>query len=130
MLFDEMWYTYSRRQHWLSNMWSVIKIIMWKTRSMIERSTVQRNYFEGYKFCGFRCFPAKCKNYFRENEWTPIVTWLNYACNTWDLFSVKSKFWQICKIYSPQNICAVRYWVAKNTFTLKYCTKVRWLIRW
>ena len=38
-------------------------------------------YFEGYKFCGFQCFPAKRENYFHKNERTPIVTWLNYACN-------------------------------------------------
>ena len=54
--------------------------------------------FEGYKFYGFRCFPAKCKNYFCENEWMPIVTWLNYACKSQNLFSMKSKFWQIHKI--------------------------------
>ena len=65
---------------------------MWKTRLMIERSTVQRKYFEGYKFRRFRCFPAKHENYFRKNEWMPIVTWLNNACNLRNLFSVKSKF--------------------------------------
>ena len=69
---------------------------------------VQHKYFEGYKFRGFCCFPAKHENYFRENEQTPIVLWLNYACNLQNLFSVKSKFWQICEIYSPQNICAVQ----------------------
>ena len=71
--------------------------------------TIQHKYFKGYKFHeihGFHCFPAKRKNYFRKNEWTPIVTGLNYACN---LFPAKSKFWQICKIYSPGNICAVWY---------------------
>ena len=36
--------------------------------------TVQHKYFEGYKFRGFRCFPAKHENYFRENERTPIVS--------------------------------------------------------
>ena len=64
--------------------------------------------FWGYKFRWFCCFPAKRKNNFCKNEWTPIITWLNYACNLWNLFSVKSKFWQICKIYSPRNICAVQ----------------------
>ena len=55
-------------------------------------STVQRKYFEGYKFRRFCCFPAKCENYFRKNERTPIVMWLNYACNLQNLFSMKAKF--------------------------------------
>ena len=55
-------------------------------------NTVQRKYFEGYKFRRFHCFPAKCENYFRENERTPIVMWLNYACDPRNLFSAKSKF--------------------------------------
>ena len=74
-----------------------------------HETTVQHKYFEGYKFHGFHCSPAKHKNYFRENEWTPTVTWLNYACNLRNLFTAKSKFLQICEIYSPQNICAVQY---------------------
>ena len=59
--------------------------------SFFSRSTVytiQHKYFEGYKF---RCFPTKCKNYFHKNEQTPIVTWLNYACDLWNLFFVISK---------------------------------------
>ena len=55
-------------------------------------NTVQRKYFEGYKFRRFHCFPAKRKNYFCKNEQTPIVMWLNYACDPRNLFSTKSKF--------------------------------------
>ena len=36
-------------------------------------NTVQCKYFKGYKFRGFRCFPAKRENYFHENERMPIV---------------------------------------------------------
>ena len=54
--------------------------------------TVQLKYFKGYKFHRFRCFPAKRKNYFFENEWTPIVTWLNYACNPRNFFPRNQNF--------------------------------------
>ena len=44
-----------------------------KFATLNDYSTVQRKYFEGYKFRGFRCFPAMSKNYFRENERMPIM---------------------------------------------------------
>ena len=46
-----------------------------------SRATEQCKYFEGYNFRGFCFFPAKRENYFHENEWTPTVMWLNYACD-------------------------------------------------
>ena len=69
-----------------------------------HETTIQHKYFEGYKFHRFCCSPAKLKNYFCENEWMPTVTWLNYSCNLRKLFSVKSKFLQIRKVYSPHTV--------------------------
>ena len=95
-------------------------ILGWKGTRLNIIITVQCKYFEDYKFHGFHCFSAKRENYSRINERTPIVTWLNYACNPWNLFSMKSKFWQIQKIYSPRNICAIWYYYYIHTGIL-YC---------
>ena len=75
--------------------------------------------FESYKFCGFCYFPAKCKNYFCENERMPIVTWLNPCLQITKLIFHEIKILTNPQNYSPQNICAIRCICFKQHYVQK-----------
>ena len=70
------------------------------------------NIFEGYKFRGFRCFPAKHENYFHKNKQMPIVMWLNYyACKVAIhkiYFSQNRNFNKTTKFIAHEIICTVQ----------------------
>ena len=86
-------------------------------------STIQCKYFKGYKI---PVSLQSVKIISAKNEQTPIVIWLNYACNLQNLASVKSKFWQIREIYSTWNICTVWYaviWPCQGPFLLSKVLK-------